>query len=74
MVPPVLKLIVSLPGVVLALSIACRSDPVPLSLRLVTVKVAAPAGMLKITNKINNINAIGGVTDGLTWGFLRRKG
>lgn len=57
---PVWKTIVSLPGAALALRIAWRNDPRLLLLRLVTVKVAAPAGMLHIVIQINNIDEIGG--------------
>ena len=52
---------------------AWRSEPAPLLLRLVTVKVAAPAGRLIIANKINRINGMGGVTDGAAWRFLWSK-
>jgi len=38
-VPATLKLIVSAPGWLFASSIACRSEPAPLSLRLATAKV-----------------------------------
>lgn len=39
-----LNAMVSVPGLVLASMIACRSDPAPLSVVLVTVKVAPRAG------------------------------
>ena len=43
--PGILKLIVSVPAAALASSIACRKLPAPLSLVLVTVKIAAGAAV-----------------------------
>lgn len=59
-VKPDWNTIVSLAVVALAVRTADRSEPPPLSLRLVTVYVPALAGRLKIANKISNINAVGG--------------
>ena len=45
-VPGMLKLTVSVPGLALALAIAWRSEPIPLSLVLVTTNALATAATL----------------------------
>jgi hypothetical protein len=55
---PILKLIVSKPGVALASRIACRSDPVPLSFVFVTVKVAAVAVAQRATSNTSVVNVV----------------
>ena len=59
-VPLVVKRMVSLPGLLLAATIACRSDPGPESLVVVTVKLAPrPANSAKLrTTAANNVSLI----------------
>ncbi len=54
MIPETLKVMVSAPGLVFALSIAARKEPSPLSFVLVTVYVAANGAAWTDMNPGNN--------------------
>jgi len=53
--PGTLKTMSSAPGLALALRIACLSEPAPLSLVLVTVKVAAKIGKAAASGRLHSV-------------------